>query len=272
MRKILFLLLIFSSTLHAQTADSLSVLSRLIQKGKNDSTRIAANEIFLAGFEKFIERTDCDSVIRDSIKNVSVIIPDDNHFRIYTWVLPHFDGNKYDYFGFLKIIRENTFEIIKLHDSTSVIRHPESEKLNPTRWLGSVYYNIVEIKIDKLPYYTLFGWKGTDEHKTQKIIDVLYIDKGKPKFGYPLFKTESVYKNRMIFSYDAQASMTLNYDNNFKGIVFDHITNNDAGISGPDGTYDAFKLKKGKWVLMKDVDVRTKWQPDNNKLKIENEK
>ena len=73
----------------------------------------------------------------------------------------------------------------------------------------------------------------------------------------------SVFRNRVIFTYDAQISMTLRYDDKIKGIVFDHlikIKNDPTEPYGPDGTYDALKIKKGKWLLVNDVDAGFKME------------
>jgi len=113
----------------------------------------------------------------------------------------------------------------------------------------------------------LLGWKAVNESMTKKIIEILFIDKKKVRFGHPLLKSGSVYKNRIIFTYDSHSTMSLRYEEGKKGIVFDHISqnkNNPSALSGPDGTYDIFKLKKGKWVLYKDIDASTDWVPSEN--------
>jgi hypothetical protein len=261
----LIILLSFSSPLKAIGLDSLAVLIQRIQKGENDSVRLAANAKFRSGFERVLNDSGSFERNFDSLSNLSVIAPEDRSFRIYTWVLPYFDGERYDYFGYIQFRNgRDSLQVEELVDSTEVIKKPESEKLSPMRWIGSVYYGIVTTEKSGVNYYTLFGWKGKNKRETQKIIEVLYFNKHKPQFGYPLLKTESVFRNRMIYTFDSQASMVLHYDNSFGGIVLDHISLNrrsEIPVTGPDGTYDAFKWKKGKWQLYKDVDVRTKWKP-----------
>lgn len=275
MTRIFLVLFLFCRVSYGQGLDSLSILIKSIQKGANDSIRFAANEQFITTFRKILSEENSFDRNFDTLKNVSVQSPADYKFRIYTWVVPHYDGGRYDYYGFIQVktsgsaSSKNTsaFSLIELNDSTTVIRKPESEKLSPNRWLGAVYYNIQTVKKSGTEYYTLLGWKGKDQKTTQKVIEVLYFNKGKLQFGYPLFKTGSVFKNRMLFSFTAQSSMLLHYDEKFGGIVYDHLTGdkkNPDVISGSVGTYDAFKWKKGKWLQYTDVDVRTRWEPNQS--------
>jgi hypothetical protein len=266
---ILSVLLFISSNSIGQSLDSLVAFIKVIQKGQNDSSRIAANTGFYTGLENILKLKGSFNRNFDSLNNISVISPEDKSFRIYTWVLPHYDGEKYDYFGFLQVKSKtsDSIQLFPLHDSTEVIDKPESEKLSPDRWLGAVYYAVETTVKSNTSYYTLFGWKGVNSKQTQKMLDVFVMNKNKPQFGYPLFKSGSVYKNRMLYTFDAQASMVLHYDKNYDGIVSDHIAQSkkmDRLVTGPDGTYDGFRWKKGKWLLYKDIDVRTKWEPEKN--------
>ena len=261
------LLVLFFSTCQSQSLDSLVILIKDIQRGESDSIRITSNEKFLKSFEKILLQN--ESYLRnfDSLKNVSVQSPPDNKFRIYTWTVPHYNGDLYDYYGFIQLKTDTNTILFRLNDSTSVIKKPESEKLSHDRWLGAVYYAIEEIKKSGKTYYTLLGWKGKDKMQTQKIIEILYINGNRIKFGFPIIKTGSVFRNRMIFSFNAQASMTLHFDKKYNGIVFDHFDSTNINLPeliGPDGTYDALKNQKGKWVLFHDVKVSTKWEPKEN--------
>ncbi len=258
------ILILFSNYCKCQSLDSLVFLIKDIQRGSNDSIRFASNEIFLLKFEKILFEKGSFTRDFDSLKNVSVQSPEDKKFRIYSWVVPNYNGDNYYYYGFIQIHFENSDTLIRLIDSTVVIQKPESDKLTSGRWFGAVYYNIIPIRKSGKTYYTLLGWKGKDQRQTQKVIEVLYFNGNKVKFGFPLIKTGSIFRNRMVFTFNAQASMILRFDKKYNGIVFDHLSsniNNSEMLNGPDGTYDALKNKKGKWILFKDVEVGTKWEP-----------
>jgi hypothetical protein len=243
--------------------DSLSVLAKRMQRGENDTARNDAAKVFNEIVESILRDSSSFFASFDSVKNISAKTAPDNAFRLYTWTYPKNDGNKYYYFGYLQTFNSKTKKtsLFSLNDSSEEIERPKSAKLKPERWYGAVYYSILKNVKDKKSYYTLLGWHGKNVLLTQKLADVLYFDKGNPVFGYPLFKTGKVYNSRIFFQYDAQAVMTLKYDESRKMIVFDHISN-VGGKLGPDGSYDAFKYnKEGRWQLVEDVDVNAGFKP-----------
>jgi hypothetical protein len=249
---------ILSFQVNCQSLESLSVLIKDIQKGSNDSIRIESNKKFTIDFEKILLERESYNRNFDSLKNVSVLSTEDNKFKIYTWVLPYYNGDKYDYFGFIQTKSDTSINLVKLFDSTSVILKPESEKLSSDKWLGAVYYDIITVKKSGKTYYTLLGWKGKNEKETQKILDILSFTKNQIEFGLPVIKTGSVYKKRLLFTYNAEVAMVMRYDKKYNGIVLDHLSENKnfpGSLPGPDGTYDILKLKKGKWILTRDVKI-----------------
>jgi hypothetical protein len=282
MLKAVLIILLFPLFVSAQSGadktidelkDSLSVLAKRMAKGDNDSVRNASAMVFQQLVEGILNDPTSAHADFDSIKNISVKTAPDKSFRLYTWTYPSNDAGKYYYYGYLQTYSNEEFKrfkgvapkikvsLFKLCDSTDVIEKPQSVKLNPQRWYGAVYYSILKNVKDKKNYYTLLGWHGKDAKITRKLADVLYFDEGKPVFGYPLFKAGKVYHNRLLFQYDAQAVMTLHYDEDRRLIVFDHIANR-GGLMGPDGTYDAYKFgKTGHWELVEDVDVNAGFKP-----------
>ncbi len=244
-------------------------LIQVIQKGPDDSARISANNIFSKHIEDALKKPESFHQKFDSLKNVSVQKSPDEKVKLYTWALQSKDGSNYTFFGYLQYIgRSGETITASLQDSTKNILKPELEKLKSAKWYGCVYYKIVQTKKSGKMYYTLLGWKAINDFTTQKILDVLYIDKDQPKFGFPLFKIGKVFRHRVIFAFNAQLSMTLRYEERKKMIVFDHLTaaSNPTGPSdaGPDGSYDALKFKSGRWLLLRDVDIRSTWKPKKN--------
>jgi hypothetical protein len=280
MRKALLTFMIFPLFLFAQTTaenhlaslkDSLNGIAKKMQRGENDSVRNNAAQIFQTLMENILKDSTSFTASFDSIKIISAKTAPDNTFRLYTWTYPNNDGGRYFCYGYLqtnfkefkrfKGLDTKTITLFKLTDSTDAIEKPKSTKLKPDNWYGAVYYSIVKNVIDKKNYYTLLGWRGRNTQVSRKVADVLYFDGGRPNFGYPLFKTGKVYNHRVIFEYVAQASMTLNYDENRKMLVFDHLSK-VGPFFGPDGTYDAFKYSKsGRWELVEDVDVNAGFKP-----------
>ena len=104
----------------------------------------------------------------------------------------------------------------------------------------------------------------------EKIIDVLKFEKGgKLRFGAPIFDfgSDSV-RSRLIIEYKEDASVRVNYDAYQKMIVLDHLVPQEGNTSAkdtyvPDGTYEGFELKKGRWIYVEKVFTFSINHPDN---------
>jgi hypothetical protein len=237
--------------------DSLKVLGKNILGGKADSMRMASNEKFLSLMQETLGNPGSFEASFDSVTNVSVLSSPDNLLKVYTWTLPKVDMSAYRFFGFVQYYdaHKKKLNVARLEDASAMIETPQSEKVKPENWFGAVYYNIIESKKAGKKYYTLLGWKGNNRTTTKKLIDVVYLKKDSLMFGYPLFKSEKGYVNRLVFEYAAEAVMSLRYEPSRKMIVFDHLSDTGNNTAGPDGKYDAYKLVKGRWEFIKDVDV-----------------
>jgi hypothetical protein len=277
MKRIFLLLVLFhglSLTGFSQTTvpgfaariDTLKKTGQIVPQGKTDSARTQANSIFTVLFMETLSQKGAFDVSFDSVTNVSVLQPSDKSFRLFTWTQPKIDLSHYSYFGFIqkydKVKKE--LKVFPLEEMIVDTENISQKKLPADKWLGAVYYQILPVKKNGKNYYTLLGWKGNDLRTTKKLMDVLYFNEGKPMFGYPIFKGAKGYTSRVIFEFATEAMMSLRYEESQKLIVFDRITasaETSAGSSGPSGVYDAFKYDKGRWLLMKDIDIRGNWKP-----------
>lgn len=242
------------------SADSVNSLVKSLQRGPDDSTRAAANMIFRQHLQEYLKDSlSFSAPPYQGASNLGLVEPEDKRFRLYSWVVPSYAGDVYHFHGFLQVRdpKSGSVSLFELSDSTTVILKPESEKLRVNRWLGCVYYQLVTVKKGSRTFYTLLGWKGKSERQTQKVIEVLYFEKNEPRFDYPLFRNEKVYSSRRVFTFNSMASMALRYEAGKRMILFDHLSGGiDDPMSGPDGRYDGYRFKRGRWNLMKNVDIR----------------
>jgi len=278
MKKIFILLFFFSAFLatgfsqqpvpdFSSRIDSLKKTGQLILKGKTDSVRSQVNSIFLVLLMETLALDGAYDILFDSVTNVSILSPPDKLFRLFTWTLPRVDLSAYSYFGFIqqydKIKKQ--VKVIPLEEIPVDTENISSKKLPSDKWFGAIYYQIIPVKKNGKNYYSLLGWKGNNVLTTKKIIDVMYFTEGKPMFGYPIFKGEKGYTNRIIFEFNAEAMMSLRYEASKKMIVFDRLASSakesSGNSNGPSGVYDGFKFEKGRWLLLKDIDVRGSWKP-----------
>ncbi|MHC8949557.1 hypothetical protein [Sphingobacterium hungaricum] len=180
-----------------------------------------------------------------SLKMISIISSPSKDFRIFSWNVPLDDGS-YLYYGSVQFkTADGSLKLIPLLDKTFEIQEPEKEALSNNEWYGAQYYELIPLGTNQ---YALLGWKGHTPTYTQKVIDILTVDKGTVSFGQAVFSDDKALK-RKIFNYTREASLILKYESENKRIVFDHLVPADPKLIGnyryygPDLSYDAYEIK-----------------------------
>jgi hypothetical protein len=190
----------------------------------------------------------------DSLPQVSTVYPEDSTFRIFTWNL-ELDNGTYRHFGAIQF-ESNDLILTPFFDASNYVADPVNEILNKKNWYGALYYHIITRKHNGKDYYFLFGIDANDKFSNKKVIEVMTFDTlYKPVFGAPVFVYDSidVTVNRLIIEYSKASSASLNYFDEFGKIIYDHLVPKNprsAGVKStyiPDGTYEGFEYKKGKW-------------------------
>jgi hypothetical protein len=134
---------------------------------------------------------------------------------------------------------------------------PAYEQLSADNWYGALFYNIRQFDTKEGRKYLLMGFDAFEFFTKRKVVDVLSFDtQGKPVFGAPVFVRENakpgLKEQRLFFEYSAEASVKVNWDEQYKMVLFDHLIPFPSpfgrGMTAvPDGSYDALKLEKGHW-------------------------
>ena len=189
-----------------------------------------------------------------SLKTVSVVKPNDESFRIFTWNLL-LDSGRYMYFGAMQMNESDSLILYGLYDSSDRLKDPLFSTVDHKNWVGCLYYQIHGYKHKRQKYYLLFGWDGEDEKTNKKVIDVLWFDEnGKPQFGAPVFEVNEDFQHRMVFEFAERAVMLCRYEEQANQIVYAHLVPTNPILKGdyahyiPDGTYDFLDFKQGFWV------------------------
>ncbi|MEX0967076.1 MAG: hypothetical protein WD077_07550 [Bacteroidia bacterium] len=193
----------------------------------------------------------------DSLKFMKKLKPEDQSFRIYNWNL-QFDDQTFRYYGAIQLDYKNRLMLFPLFDRSDNIPDSLAEDtiLTHENWYGAQYYALIEEKHKRQKFYTLLGWDGSTHISNKKIIDVLtFNEQGLPVFGAPMFEWgEDTVKTRVIFEFSNQAVMALDYLPRHNIITYDHLSPPDEKSKGkkftyvPDGSYDYFIYKRGKWI------------------------
>jgi len=269
-----FLLLITSVSSNSQAVsdnylslvqDSLKPLSKVIlDTRKAEEERLSANIKFKSILKRCLEKEGAENFIFDSVNAIARLEPEDKSFVILNWELPHADGT-FTYFAFVlsKNKKTKTVQLTELIDASASIKRPETALLKASNWFGAHYYKVVSVKRKGKNYYCLLGADWNDRLSKKKLMEILSFEKdGSIKFGAPLINYNKVTLNRLIFEYSSKVSMSLNYDEKSKRIIFDHLSPIEEGLKGqyqfyaPDLSYDALIFKKGKWQHIENIDAR----------------
>ncbi len=209
----------------------------------------------------------------DSLETISILKPADNSFRIFTWQLRWGNG-LFRHYGAIQMNDPAKLVLHPLFDFSDSLGNAQSLILDKDKWYGGLYYNIYEFKSKGKKYYILFGFDQNDLWSSKKLLEVLHFENGKPVFGAPIFEfTDSTGKktmlNRFILEFRKDAITTLNYSVSDKMIVYDHLVAPELRLADlkftfiPDGTYEGFRLKKGKWAHVEKIKTININQNDN---------
>ncbi|MDI1355236.1 MAG: hypothetical protein PSX36_09970 [bacterium] len=259
----------------------LAALQQKTFHSSKENERMEGNKEFLRLWEDIVERPEILDYSFDLLKDISVLTAPDKKFKLITWNLYKNDGT-HAYFGyllvnnskrvkkgFLKYETEEAFESFKLVDRSMTVKSPETYVGTPEKWFGMLYTQV----IDCGDYYTLIGWDGNDKLTQRKFIDVLsFRSDGSPIFGKDVFKMPRKNPRRVMFEYSTEVAMSLKYSEKSNRIVYSHLSSNQEGsllegqfqFYGPDGSFDALELKKGKWVTVEDIDARNEKNKNDN--------
>ncbi len=194
----------------------------------------------------------------DSVKGISSLYAPDSTFKIFTWSL-NFDDYYSRQRGAIQMrTKDGSLKLIPLRDYSEFTTIPEDSFRTKDNWIGAVYYNMVKTQHKGKNYYTLFGIDYHSVRSNRKWMDVLSFDeKNMPVFGGILSWEEDSVKRpdqqRYYIEYKKDASTLMNYIEEEGLVLIDHLVSEtdeeeNAYTLIPDGDYEGFKWKNGKWI------------------------
>ena len=195
-------------------------------------------------------------------KTVSIIYPEDKSFRIFNWPVAYTDV-RLRYYAAIQMNSEE-LKLTPLYDNSDLLTKTDEDKIfGPKEWIGGLIYNIITKKVDGEPVYCLLGINDGNPISTKKFIDpLIFTDKG-PTFGAPIFaigseKNPSKGVNRFLLEYKKGVSVSMNWDEEHKAILFDDIASqiNDPNRKYtyiPTGQYNGLRWVNGKWKFVNNL-------------------
>ncbi len=266
MQKYIFLLFLFIGiSFHSQAQfskkdsvfiqrmeDTIKVYGDTMVNSQTEENRFIASYRIVKNLVSILKIKNSYQYQLDSLLPMQILNSPDNKFRIFTWFVIN-DNQQYRYFGAIQM-NSDTLSLFPLVDYSEFIEKPEVQTVDNNNWYGALYYQIVPVKQKKKTYYMLLGSNGFTLVSNKKVMDVLWFSEdNKPRFGAPLIEKDNKTLNRFILEFSNDTWAALRYVPEETKIIYDHVLPNDEDLVGffsqylPDGTYEGFQWKKGKW-------------------------
>ncbi len=192
----------------------------------------------------------------DSFKNVSIQKSADQELKIFTWNYIS-DSGYFKIYGIL-VLNPNKHDdfFFPLTAFTEKI-DTFYQNLSPDNWYPALYYDIYTYKYKRKCYYLLTGFNGGTPWLSERILELITISKKNgPQFGLPVFDEvddKAKPRTRQIFKYASEGNMVCRIEKEDKIVVFSNLVpvrktkTGDYEYYLPDGSYDSYKYKRGRW-------------------------
>ncbi|MEJ7611751.1 MAG: hypothetical protein WKF88_11280 [Ferruginibacter sp.] len=241
-----------------KTEDTLKLRAQNIVRGKTVAERVTADSLYTRAFVRALKTKNSFYYPFDSVINISKLYAPDSSFRIFTWQLEINDNLVRQHGAIQMRTADGSFKRFPLIDRSDVTTNPQDTIAGNEGWMGAVYYKIIQNAHNGRTYYTLLGFDGNNIRSDKKVMDILEFADGKPVFGHKLFVMENsnVYQKNMarfIMEFKKDAASRLSYDKDADAVVFDELVSETGDPRKkwtlvPDGEYEGFRWKNGKWV------------------------
>ncbi|WP_345255418.1 hypothetical protein [Flaviaesturariibacter amylovorans] len=247
--------------------DSLKQLAINLHTDTLPEGRLRSDSIFIRTLVRSLQTKNSFYYPFDSVLGVSRLYAPDSAFRIFTWAveLPNLGYQSRKRGAIQMRTPDGSLRLIPLRDVTGYTEGPSDSVRGKDNWIGAVYYNIVKTSWNAKPHYTLFGLDVYGPTK-RKWIEVLTFDeRQQPQFGATGglfdFTQDSIpgkARDRFYIEYKREASTLVNYVDEQKMILYDHLVSesNQPDLPYtmiPDGDSEGFKWESGRWVHVSKV-------------------
>jgi hypothetical protein len=243
--------------------DSLKLYAKKIIVDSTTTERIVSDSLFIRVLVRSLQVPHSFYYPFDSVKGISSLYAPDSTFRIFTWSLS-FDDYYSRQRGAIQFrTKDGSLRLVPLRDYSEFTTIPEDSFRTKDNWIGAVYYNMVKTEHRGKKYYTLFGIDYHSVRSNRKWVDVLtFDDRNMPVFGGTFsWEEDSVTRpdqQRYYIEYKKEAGTLFNFVEDEGLILIDHLVSEsdeeeNAWTLIPDGDYEGFKWKNGKWVHIEKV-------------------
>jgi hypothetical protein len=242
-----------------QKEDSLKAYAKAMIVDSLEGGRMRADSFFIRILVRTLQIKNSFYYPFDSVFGISKLYAPDSSFRIFSWNLAYDDYYSRQRGAIQLRSKDGSLRLIPLRDYSEFTPNPMDSVRTARNWIGAVYYRIIKTQFNGKNFYTLFGYDANSAMTNKKWIEVLHFnEKNEPLFGGKFFSFQDdslprPTQYRFAIEYKKVASTTMNYNNDMNLILYDHLiseTNEPEKLFTyvPDGDYEGFQWKNGKWV------------------------
>jgi hypothetical protein len=239
--------------------DTLKVLSKRMITDTMPEDRMRSDSIFIRTLIRTLQVKNSFFYPFDSVQGISKLYSPDSSFRIFSWNLSYDEYYSRQRGAIQMRTKDGSLKLIPLRDVSEFTENPMDSVRDKSNWIGSVYYRIIKTQYNGKNFYTLFGYDANSAMTNKKWIEVMtFNERNEPQFGgrYFSFEQDSLKRPsqfRFSIEYKKAASTTVNYEDEMKLILLDHLISETDEPEKlftyvPDGDYEGFKWQNGKWV------------------------
>jgi hypothetical protein len=250
-----------------------------LRSASKNSEKESKNKVFKEYLLETIKIKNAINYPFTKLTSIGTVSSDDKKIRLFNWNIEQDDQTQKYYCYILRYDeKKKDYLVSELIDNSFMIPARPDGILEGKDWYGALYYKIIPISKGNKQLYTLLGLDANTTMSNIKLIDVLTFTGNNPKLGAPIFKTKTETLKRVFFEHSEKAYMSLKYEDNFKRIIYDHLSPETPSMTGfysyyvPDFSYDAFMLVKDKWILTEDVVGVNGKTSEKLKVFVQNEK
>ena len=243
--------------------DSAKIYSLKIIQGITSADRFNSDSIFTKMFVRALVTKNSFYYSFDSLETISKLYAPDSSFRIFTWQMVINENIVRQHGAIQMRTSDGSLKLFPLLDKSDITINLADTLSNNKGWIGAVYYKIIQTNSGSKKYYTLLGYDENNIRSNRKIIETLSFTDGEPIFGGRLFSFEEDKNSkpsvgRYILEYKKNGGARLTYDKDLAMIIFEHLESETNEPKKkwtfiPDGDYEGFKWKNGKWVHIEKV-------------------
>ncbi len=241
-----------------QKEDTLKNLSKSLIVDSLTAGRMRNDSLFVRTLVRSLQVKNSFYYPFDSIQGISKLYSPDSTFRIFSWSLSFDEFYSRQRAAIQFKTPDGSLRLVPLRDFSEFSQKPTDSVRTKDTWIGAVYYRIIKNEYNGKNYYTLFGFDDNNIRSNKKWIDVLTFDnKNMPQFGGTFsFEKDTARRapqKRFFIEYKKEASTYVNYDEDMNMILVDHLVSETEEPDKPytlvpDGDYEGFEWKAGKWV------------------------